>query len=137
MDIVLEDSVIAADGKAGASSRRKSRYRGARDGRRVGCQAAADRVDRQLRQSAKASRRTVFYGFEYAARNDILLYAIAGVPSAWVRPDISLQIQATPREVSPSSLCFAPHSPFLTIAFFLSPKLEANEPRITPPFFQA
>src|SRR6202161_2559698 len=46
-----------------------------------------------------------------------LLYALAAVPSASAA-DISLQIQATPREVSPSSPCSAPHSPFLTIAFF-------------------
>ena len=38
-----------------------------------------------------APRTALFYGFESAARNDILLYAIAGVPSAWA-PDISLQI---------------------------------------------
>ena len=35
-----------------------------------------------------APRRTLFYGFESAARNDILLYAIAGVPPPWA-PDIS------------------------------------------------
>ena len=31
-------------------------------------------------------------------------------------------------------LCSAPHSPFLTIAFFSLPNSSANEPRITPPF---
>jgi hypothetical protein len=33
-----------------------------------------------------APRTTLFYGFESAARNDILLYAMAGVPSAWAAP---------------------------------------------------
>jgi hypothetical protein len=42
-----------------------------------------------------APRTTLFYGFESAARNDILLYVLASVPSAGVRADISLQIQAT------------------------------------------
>ena len=62
------------------------RYRGARDGRRLGFQAAADRADRQLRPGAGGAQRHLFYGFESAARNDIFrLYAIAGVPSAGPR----------------------------------------------------
>ena len=59
------------------------RYRGARDGRRVGPQAAADRV-----VNYAWGGQEIFYGFESAARNDILLYTIAGVQSAG--PDISL-----------------------------------------------
>ena len=47
-----------------------------------------------------------------------------GVPSAWVA-NISLQNSSHPAEVSPLFFFFsAPHSPFLTIAFFLSHKLK-------------
>jgi hypothetical protein len=42
--------IIATDGEAGASLAAERRYRGARDGRRVAFQAAADRADRQLRR---------------------------------------------------------------------------------------
>jgi hypothetical protein len=111
----------------------ESRYRGARDGRRVGCQAAADRVDRQLRQSAKAPRRTLFYGFESAATNDISILRYRQGSISMGRPDISLQIQAT-RGGESSSLCSAPLSPFLTIAFLSLSNSRRNEPGITPPF---
>jgi hypothetical protein len=64
------------------------RYRGARDWRRLGLQAAADRADGQQRQGAKDS---LFYGFDSAARNDIFrLYAIAGVPSAGPRYQLTI-----------------------------------------------
>ena len=49
--------------------------------------------------------------------NDILLYAIAGVPSAWAA-NISLQIQAIPQRLVLFFFFSAPHLPFLTIAFF-------------------
>jgi hypothetical protein len=94
IDVVLEAPAIEYHlcGRPGqgflASEPRK---RGARDGRRLGSQAASDRADHNY---AGGMLRTVFYGFESAARNDILLYAMAGVPSAWAA-DISLQIQAT------------------------------------------
>src|SRR5437899_6160778 len=78
----------------------EARYRGSRGWRRVGPQAAADRVDPQLRQGTKAPRRALFYGIQSAARNDISLYAIARVPSAWAA-NIGLQNSSHPAEVSP------------------------------------
>ena len=59
------------------------RYQGARDGSRLGSQAAANRADHNY---ARGVLRTLFYGFQSAATNDILLYALVAVPSAWVAP---------------------------------------------------
>ena len=51
-------------------------------------------------------------------------------------PRYQLTNLSPPRVSEPPSLllCSAPHSPFLTIAFFSLPNSSANEPRITPPF---
>ena len=104
IDIVLEAPAIeyhlcGRPGQGFLASER--RYQGARDGRRLGTQAATDRANHN---DARGKQRTLLYGFESAAKNEILLYALAVVP-----PPISLKIQATPHEVSPSSLCSAPH----------------------------
>ena len=108
------------------------RYQGARDGRRVGSQAAADRADHNYARGGQATpRRALFYGFESAATNDIGSTLCPRFHQHG--PPISAYKFKPPREVSPSSLCSAPHSPFLTIAF-LSLKLKRNEPRITPAF---
>ena len=87
IDVVLEASAYHHCGRPGHGFlAAEPRYQGARDGRRLGTQAAADRADLNY---ARGMLRTLFYGFESAARNDILLYAMAGVPSAWAA-DISL-----------------------------------------------
>ena len=65
IDIVLKASeikIIAADWRGRGFLAAERRYRGARDGRRVGFQAAADRADRQLRWGRPP--RSLFYVFE-------------------------------------------------------------------------
>ena len=109
------------------------RYRGARDGRRVGSQAAADRADHNY---ARGVLRTLFYGFESAATNDILLYAIAGVPSAWAaRYQLTNSSHPARGESFVSLLCSTLAIPHHFFSLSL-PNSRRNEPGITPPFFR-
>ena len=120
IDIVLEAPAIEYHlcgwpGQGFLASER--RYQGGIDGRRVGSQAGADCADRQLRPGQATARRAIFYGFESAATNDICSTLWLGFHQLG-SPISAYKFKATPREVSPSSLCSALHSPFLTIAFF-------------------
>ena len=105
------------------------RYQGARDGRRVGSQAAADRAEHNY---ARGKLRTLFYGFESAATNDICSTLWPTSISMGPRHQLTNSSHPARGESFVSLLCST--SPFLTIAFSLSPKLKRNEPRITPAF---
>ena len=109
------------------------RYQRAKDGRRLGTQAAADRADHNYARGRLAPRTALFYGFESAARNDILLYALPGFHQHG--PPISAYKFKPPREVSPLLFFFALlHTRHSSPLLFLSAKLERKRTGITPPF---
>jgi hypothetical protein len=84
--------IITADGQAVVSSRRNCDIKEQETGVALATKLPQIVSITTTPGGRLAPRTAVFYGFESAARNDILLYAIAGVPSAWVRADIILQI---------------------------------------------
>jgi hypothetical protein len=82
-----------------------------------------------------APRTALFYGFESAATNDICSTLWRRFHQHGPRYQLTNSSHPARGESFVSLLCSTlaiPHH-----CFFLSPKLEANEPRITPPFFQA
>ena len=118
---------MAADGEAGASSRQNDDIEEQETG--VESVSKLPRIV-PIVNYAGGGRQGLYYAFESAARNDIWLSTLS--PGFHQHgPRYQLTNSSHPAEVSPSLLCSAPHSPFLTIAFPSLPISRRNEPGIT------
>ena len=107
------------------------RYRGAKDGRRLGLQAAADRVDRQLRQGG---RRLYSTALNQPRRTTFCSMLWPGFHQHG--PPISAYKFKPPARGESFISCSAPPSPFLTIAFFSLPNSSATNRGSCHPFLK-
>jgi hypothetical protein len=126
IDVVLEASAYHHCGRPGRGFlAAEPRYRGARDRRRLGSRAAADRADHNYARGRLAARTTLFYGFESAAPCGTTFCSTLWSGYHQLGPRFQLTNPSHPArgESFVSLLCSAlaaiPHH-----CFFLSPKLE-------------